>query len=188
MPAEPIHFRNAAALRQWFARHAATSSELVVGFTKKAAGARPGLTWPEAVDEALCVGWIDGVRHRVDDFGYTIRFAPRKPGSNWSAVNIERARELQKLGRMKPAGSAAFAQRTERKSRTASYEQQQQIAFSAAETRKFKAHAAAWTYFGKLPPSYRKKATWWIISAKQAGTRDRRLSSLIQACSDGRRL
>jgi len=186
MATEPIYFKSAAELRQWFARHARSSTEVVVGFVKTASSSS-GLTWPEAVDEALCVGWIDGVRHRVDDHKYKIRFTPRKPGSNWSAVNIERVQVLQKLGRMEDAGSAAFAQRKEAKSRTASYEQEQ-VSFSAAEIRKFKDHAAAWTYFEALPPGYKKKITWWIISAKQSGTRDRRLLSFIESCSQGRRL
>ncbi|HET7922955.1 MAG TPA: YdeI/OmpD-associated family protein, partial [Gammaproteobacteria bacterium] len=124
----------------------------------------------------------------VDDLRYRIRFTPRKPGSNWSAVNIERAQALQKRGRMKAAGKAAFAQRKESKSRTASYEQKREIAFSAIEIRTFKGNAGAWKYFEALPPSYRKKATWWIISAKQAETRARRLSSFIKACSEERRL
>ena len=186
MATEPTYFRNAAALRQWFARHARTAPEVVVGFLKAATGSA-GLSWKEAVDEALCVGWIDGVRHRVDDERYRIRFTPRKPGSNWSAVNIERAQALQALGRMTPAGLAAFTQRTEAKSKTASYEQQD-VSFSRAEIKQFRDAAAAWTYFETLPPSYRKKITWWIISAKQSETRDRRLLSFIEACAEWRRL
>lgn len=186
MATAPIYFSSAAELRQWFAAHAGSSRELVIGFMK-GAGPRAGITWPEAVDEALCVGWIDGVRRRVDEHRYTIRFTPRKPGSNWSAVNIERAGALHKLGRMKPAGLAAFAQRTEAKSRTASYEQEQ-VAFSTAELERFKARRAAWAWFEGLPPSYRRKVTWWIISAKQAATRERRLASFIEACAQGRRL
>jgi uncharacterized protein YdeI (YjbR/CyaY-like superfamily) len=187
MTTHPVYFENAADLRHWFASHASISSEMVVGFMK-AASTSSSLSWPEAVDEALCVGWIDGVRHRVDDLRYKIRFTPRKLDSNWSAVNIERVRVLQELGRMKPAGLVAFARRTETKSRTASYEQKQGIAFSAADSRKFRSHAAAWAYFETLPPSYKKKVTWWAISAKQAATRERRLSLLIEACSENRRL
>lgn len=187
MATQPIFFKSAAALRLWFSKHASTSSEVVVGFIKTTS-ASPSISWPEAVDEALCVGWIDGVRHRVDDLRYKIRFTPRKPNSNWSAVNIKRMQVLQELGRIKPAGLAAYAQRTETKSRTASYEQEKQISFSAAEIKKFRSYAVAWMYFETLPPSYKKKITWWIISAKQAETRDRRLSSFIEACSEGRRL
>ena len=187
MATEPIYFKTAAVLRQWFAKHAGTSSEVVVGFIKTT-NASSGISWAEAVDEALCVGWIDGVRHRVDDLRYKIRFSPRKPSSNWSAVNIERMQALQDVGRMKPAGLAAFARRTDAKSGTASYEQKQQVSFSTTEIKAFKGQAAAWTYFETLPPSYKKKLTWWIISAKQSGTRARRLASFIEACSESRRL
>src|SRR5688572_17013681 len=120
---EPTYFESSAALKRWFSKNATTARELVVGFMKVGSGAA-SVAWPEAVDEALCVGWIDGVRHRIDDRRYRIRFTPRKAGSNWSAVNIKRATGLAAEGRMKPAGLAAFAQRTEAKSKTASYEQE----------------------------------------------------------------
>lgn len=187
MATDLIYFQSAEDLRRWFATHAETSTELVVGFIK-ASGAAPGISWREAVDEALCVGWIDGVRHRVDDLRYKIRFTPRRPASNWSAVNIRRMQELQALGRVQPAGLTAFARRTEEKSRTASYEQEQEVSFSAAEIAKLKGCAAAWTYFETLPPGYRKKMTWWIASAKQVATHNRRLSAFIEACAEGRRL
>lgn len=187
MTTKPIYFKSAADLRRWFSRHADDSSEVLVGFIK-ATSVSSSISWPEAVDEALCVGWIDGVRRRVDDSRYTIRFTPRKTNSNWSAVNIKRMRVLQELGRVKSAGLTAFAQRTETKSRTASYEQEQHISFSAAEIKKFRGNTAAWAYFETLPPSYKKKVTWWIISAKQVETRDRRLLLFIEACTEGRRL
>lgn len=184
MTTGPIYFKDAVELRQWFTRHAPTSSELVVGFMKTGSGAA-GLSWSEAVDEALCVGWIDGVRHRVDDQRYRIRFTPRKPGSNWSAVNIRKAEALRTLGRMTSAGLQAYAARTEAKSRTASYEQQE-VAFSSAELKQLEGHAVALRYFEATPPGYRKKITWWVVSAKQADTRSRRLASLIEACAEGR--
>lgn len=187
MSSEPRFFENAAALRRWFAEHAATADELIVGFMKTTSGSA-SVTWPEAVDEALCVGWIDGVRHRIDDTCYRIRFTPRAPGSNWSAVNIARVAVLQSNGRMTPAGLSAFAQRTDAKSRTASYEQEVPADFSADEVERFRQDAAAWAFHEALPPSYRKKLTWWIVSAKQASTRGKRLEQFIEACAQGRRL
>ena len=148
----------------------------------------PSLTWPEAVDEALCVGWIDSIRHRVDDHRYSIRFTPRKANSNWSAVNLARAEELQASGRMKPAGLAALARRTGAKSGTASYEQEPMPSFDHADEDTFKAHPAAWTYYQAAPATYRRRVTWWVVSAKQPSTRQRRLLTLIEACAEGRRL
>jgi len=187
MPTEPKYFKNAAALKHWFSKNAATAEELVVGFMKTGTGAA-SVSWPEAVDEALCVGWIDGVRHRLDDARYKIRFTPRKPGSNWSAVNIRRAAALQAEGRMNPAGLAAFAQRSEARSRTASYEQNAHPEFSAAEQSRFRKTPGAWAFYEALPASYRKKVTWWVVSAKLPATRNRRLLQLVEACAHGQRL
>ena len=187
MSMEPRYFEDAAALRRWFAQHAATADELVVGFMKTATGAA-SVSWPEAVDEALCVGWIDGVRHRVDDARYRIRFAPRTADSNWSAVNIARVAALEAEGRMTAAGLAAFARRTEAKSRTASYEQAEPVAFGPAEIARFRAVPDAWAFFDALPAGYRKKLTWWVLGAKQQATRDRRLQQFIDACAAGQRL
>lgn len=186
MVTEPIYFEHAAALRRWFRAHAGTATELAVGFTKIGRGA-PGLTWSDAVDEALCVGWIDGVRHRVDESRYRIRFTPRKPGSHWSAVNIAKVEALSAAARMTPAGLAAFAQRTQARSMKAAYEQGE-VAFAAAQMRAFKRDKTAWRYFEACPPGYRKQMTWWVVSAKQAATQDRRLTRLIEACAMGRRL
>jgi uncharacterized protein YdeI (YjbR/CyaY-like superfamily) len=146
------------------------------------------MTWPQAVDEALCFGWIDGVRRRVDDDRYQIRFTPRKPGSTWSAVNIDRFAELQKEGRVTPAGLAAFEQRTEKKSRTYSYEQAESPEFNPAETKAFKRNKPAWAFFEALTPSYRRKMVWWIISAKQETTRQKRFGSFVRACAECRKL
>jgi uncharacterized protein YdeI (YjbR/CyaY-like superfamily) len=187
MVAEPKYFESATALRKWFIKNAATTDDLVVGFMKTNTGT-PSVTWPEAVDEALCVGWIDGVRHRIDDERYKIRFTPRRLNSNWSAVNIKRATELEAAGRMKPAGLAAFARRAEAKSRTASYEQATLPELSHAEVMLFKQRPSAWAFYEALPPSYKKKMLWWTVSAKQASTRSKRLSRLIEACAQGRRL
>ena len=186
MSVPPTFFESAQQLGRWFDQHAATASELSVGFLKAGTG-RAGLTWPQAVDEALCVGWIDGVRHRIDDEHYRIRFTPRQPNSRWSAVNILRVSELQALGRMKPAGLAAFAARTEARSRTASYEQGD-MALSADDLAIFRRHKQAWKFFESTPPSYRRKAIWLVISAKRPDTRIRRLTQLIEACAEGRRI
>jgi len=158
-PADPVYFRNAAQLRRWFARNADTASELVIGFAKARKGV-PGITWADAVDEALCVGWIDGVRHRVDEAHYRIRFSPRKPGSTWSAVNIARVDELRKQGRMRPAGLAVFAQREASRSRMASYEQETEPELAVADQRVFQQNHPAWTFYQSLPPGYRRKVTW----------------------------
>jgi uncharacterized protein YdeI (YjbR/CyaY-like superfamily) len=184
---KPTYFRDAASLRRWFAKNAGTAPELLVGYMKKGAGV-PSITWPESVDEALCVGWIDGVRKRIDERRYQIRFTPRQSGSHWSNVNIRRVAALKKAGRMKAAGLAAFAARSKARSGRASYEQRADAKLSPAAIRQIKRNAAAWKYYGTLPPGYRKMVNWWIISAKKAGTRARRLGILIRACALRRRL
>ena len=187
MSIEPTYFANAAALRRWFKKHAARATELHMGFMKIGTG-KPSITWPESVDEALCVGWIDGVRHRVDDERYRIRFTPRRVGSHWSAINIVRMAVLQAEGRMQPAGLAAFARRSVAKSRKASYEQSSTPEFDAAETKQFKRDRAAWNYYAALPVGYKKTVTWWAVSAKQLATRQRRLALLIAACAEAKRI
>jgi uncharacterized protein YdeI (YjbR/CyaY-like superfamily) len=187
MAGDPIYFENPAALQRWFAEHALDAIELIAGFMKKDSG-HPSVTWPEAVDEALCVGWIDGVRHRIDDERYKIRFTPRKASSHWSTVNIKRMAVLQAEGRVTPAGLAAFEKRTEAKSMRSSYEQADMPELAAADLDRFRLEPAAWTYFQALPPGYLKRVIWWVVSAKQAATRDKRLGVLIQACAEGRRL
>src|SRR5262249_42976288 len=148
---------------------------------------RAGLVWAQAVAGALCVGWTDGVRPRMDDERYKIRFTPRKTGSRWSAVNIDKVSALQAQGRMTQAGLDAFAKRTEAKSRTASYEQEQFPELSDSEIKEFKKNKAAWAFYQKLPPSYTRKANWIVISAKQRATRERRFKGLVAACAEGRR-
>jgi uncharacterized protein YdeI (YjbR/CyaY-like superfamily) len=186
-PREPLFFENAAALRRWFAKNAATSKVLAVGFMKKGTGV-PSITWPEAVDEALCVGWIDGVRHRIDEARYRIRFTPRRPGSHWSNVNIRRVAELGKTGRMKAAGLKAFAARSRAKSGRASYEQRSAAKLAPQDVNLFKKNSDAWKYYGSVPPGYRQLVTYWVISARKADTHDKRLLKLIDACAQGRRL
>lgn len=154
-----------------------------MGFFKKSTG-KPSITWPEAVDEALCFGWIDGVRKSIDDSRYTIRFTPRTARSVWSAVNIKRAKELKKQGLMRPAGMAAFARRSEEKSRIYSYERKY-AALGPAFEQQFRANKRAWAFFESQPPSYKRAAIWWVISAKREETRLRRLDTLIKDSSRG---
>ena len=187
MSSEPIFFANIAALRRWFKVHASTAPELIVGFMKISSG-KPSVTWPESVDEALCVGWIDGVRHRIDDERYRIRFTPRRAGSHWSAINIARIAVLQGKGRMQPAGLSAFERRTEANSRKAAYEQELAPELDVAEAKQFKRHRHAWAYFEAQPTGYRKRMTWWVVSAKQLQTRQQRLLRLIDASTNAKRL
>jgi uncharacterized protein YdeI (YjbR/CyaY-like superfamily) len=180
-------FRSTAALRAWFEKHCARASELWIGFYKKESG-RVGVSYEEAVDEALCVGWIDGIRKRIDDVCYTNRFTPRKPSSNWSAVNIRRIGELTALGRMKPSGLSVFESRVqETRPGRYSYENRPRT-LEPAHERAFRARKAAWTFFEAQPPSYRRTAIWWIVSAVKDETRARRLAILIAESARGRRL
>jgi uncharacterized protein YdeI (YjbR/CyaY-like superfamily) len=171
--------------RRWLEENHATNRVLRVGFHKKGSG-QPSITWPEAVDQALCFGWIDGVRRSIDDRDYEIRFTPRKAGSNWSAVNVKRVQELTEQGLMRPAGLKAFEARKPEKTGIYSFEQRQQAVLDPAHEAQFRANPQAWSYFESRPPSYRKAAIWWIVSAKQEATRLRRLQSLIDESERGR--
>ncbi len=183
---KPTFFATPADFRRWFAKNAATKAELLVGFHKKGSG-KPSITWPESVDEALCVGWIDGVRRSIDDTSYTIRFTPRRPGSAWSAINIAKVKELTAAGRMKPAGLAAFAARDARDAGY-SYQQLTTAPFSPEQEKRFRRDAKAWRFFSAQPPGYRRVATYWVASAKKEETRERRLAILIADSAAGRRL
>lgn len=174
----PIFFATPKEFRAWLTKNHATTSELWVGFHRKAT-ARPSITWPESVDEALCVGWIDGLRKTVDASSYMIRFTPRKKTSTWSAVNISRVAELTKQGRMQEAGLAAFQNRSEAKSGIYAYEQRRNAALDAEAEGQFRANAKAWKFFQAQPPWYRRTAIWHIVSAKRPETRDKRLALLI---------
>lgn len=187
MSLKPIFFVDAEALRLWFVNHAAGATEVVVGYMKRGTGV-PSITWPESVDEALCVGWIDGVRHRIDDERYQIRFTPRRKGSHWSNINIRRMAALKKAGRMKAAGLAAFAARTRTRTGRAHYEQRTKAKLSPQDIKTFKRNAAAWKYYGSLTPGYLHLVNWWITSAKKPETRARRLNTLMKACAEKRRL
>jgi uncharacterized protein YdeI (YjbR/CyaY-like superfamily) len=183
---EATYFASPEAFRRWLARHHRARTELWVGFYKRSTG-RPSMTWPESVDEALCFGWIDGVRTRVDERRYTIRFTPRRPKSIWSAINIRRAHVLRSTGRMRAAGLTAFAARVENRSGVYSYEQRSDR-LEEPYASLLKRHRPAWTFFAAQPPSYRKMVGWWIVSAKKEETRVTRLQTLIERSAQGVRL
>lgn len=187
MTHDPTFFPTPADLAAWFDEHAGTESELFLGYWKKGTG-RPSVTWPESVDEALCVGWIDGVRRRIDEDSYVIRFTPRTATSTWSAVNIARVAELTAAGRMRAAGTAAFQARRADRSGIYSFEQKVEPRLDESGEEQFRARADAWTFFVAQAPSYRRGAIWWVISAKQQATRDRRLAQLVADSGAGRRL
>lgn len=185
--AAPRFFATAAAFRAWLEAHHAQASELWVGFHKKESG-RPSLTWPESVDEALCFGWIDGLRKRFDEASYVIRFTPRRPGSVWSEVNLAKMEKLLAAGRVAPAGHAAYARRSEEKSKMYSYERRASAAFPPELERRFRAEPRAFAFFSAQPPGYRRLATHWVLSAKREATRLSRLAKLVECSSAGRRL
>lgn len=175
---EPVFFENPEALRTWFEAHHARATELLAGYYKVGTG-RPSITWSESVDEALCVGWIDGIRRSLGPDSYTIRFTPRNPKSIWSAVNLKKMETLLAAGRVLPEGKAAYEKRDDSRSRIYSFEQEP-LVFNPAFEAIFKENAAAWAYFNKRPPSYRKGAIWWVTSAKQEATQQKRLQELIR--------
>jgi uncharacterized protein YdeI (YjbR/CyaY-like superfamily) len=182
----PTFFATPAAFRRWLEKNHAKAAELWVGFHKKGSG-RPSLTWPESVDEALCFGWIDGVRYRVDEASYKIRFTPRQAKSIWSNVNVKRVAELKKLGRMMPAGLKAFEKADPKRSGIYAYERESAQLDPALEKR-FRADAKAWAFFRAQPPGYQRLIAYWVVSAKQEETRLRRLARLIADSAAGRRV
>ncbi len=183
---KPKFFKSPGDFRKWFEKHHATVPELWVGFYKKSSGS-PSITWTESVNQALCFGWIDGIRKSVDDISYMIRFTPRRPGSIWSAVNIKQVEELSKEGLMHPTGIKAFEKRKEYKSGIYSYEQRP-IELPAPYEKRLKQNKTAWEFFYAQTPSYRKLASWWIVSAKQEVTRLKRLAKLIDESAAGGRV
>jgi uncharacterized protein YdeI (YjbR/CyaY-like superfamily) len=183
---KPEFFQTPADFGTWLEKNHATATELWVGFYKKDSG-KPSITWPESVDQALCFGWIDGIRRGVDEISYQIRFTPRRRGSIWSAINIKRAKELVRQKQMRPTGLKAFAARIENKSGIYSYEQRS-TELKQPYAKLLKKNKAASNFFGKQPPSYRKMIGWWIISAKKEETRMARLTKLIGESAKGKRL
>jgi uncharacterized protein YdeI (YjbR/CyaY-like superfamily) len=182
---QPTFFETPSAFRAWLERHHADAAELLVGFYKKGSG-KPSITWPEAVDEALCFGWIDGVRRGLDAECYSIRFTPRKPSSTWSAVNVARVDALRRARKMRPEGLAAFERRKQDNTGTYSYEQRDAARLDKAQEGRFRSNRGAWDFFQGQAPSYRKAAIWWVVSAKREATRDKRLATLIHDSSHGR--
>ena len=182
----PKFFNTPAAFRKWLAANHAKSKELWVGFYKKDTG-KPSITWPESVDEALCFGWIDGIRKKFDDDSYMIRFTPRKPASIWSAVNIRNVDRLRRENRMQPAGLKAYEKRKEYRSGIYSYEQRSPELVEPYAG-KLQRNKKAWEFFQAQPPSYRKMMNWFVVSAKQEATRLARLAKLIEASEQGKRL
>lgn len=182
----PIFFATPAEFRKWLEQNHATAPELWVGYYKKNSG-KPSITWPESVGEALCFGWIDGIRKSVDEISYKIRFTPRRPESIWSGINIQRAEELTAEDRMRPAGMKSFAARIENRSGIYSYEQRSDQLEEPYRS-KLKKNKSAWNFFQVLPPGYRKRIGWWVVSAKQEETRRKRLEKLIKAFSAGKRI
>ena len=180
---DPTFFRKPEQLRRWFARNHATKTELWVGYYKKDSG-KPSITWPESVDEALCVGWIDGVRKSIDGESYKIRFTPRRARSIWSAVNIKRVSELIRESRMQPAGLKAFEARQENRSGIYAYEQRRAVLEPPYDA-VLEKHPAALAFFVAQPPSYRKTVSWHVVSAKKEETRLRRLMQMIERWSRG---
>ena len=183
-PHDVLYVASTAELRDWFDAHHATASELWLGYWKKATG-RPSVTWSEAVDEALCVGWIDGVRYSIDAERSAQRFTPRRRGSTWSAINVAKVEALTAAGRMRPAGLAAFAARIPERTAIYSYEREH-AAFTDDELARFRADEAAWSHWEARRPSFRRTATHWVTSAKRPETRARRLEQLIAEAAAGR--
>jgi len=184
---KPTFFATPADWRRWLAKHHASVVELLVGFYKKDSG-HPSITWPESVDEALCYGWIDGVRRRIDEESYSIRFTPRRPGSIWSTVNTKRAGELIEAKRMRAPGLKAFKARLEAKTSIYAYEQRDDPKFTPSLLKRFKADAKAWKFFEAQPPYYRRIMTWYVISVKKEETQLKRLDRLMRDSAAGRRV
>ncbi len=184
---KPKYFATPGAWRTWLEANHATATELLVGFYKTSTG-KPSITWPQSVDEALCFGWIDGRRQSLGDEAYTIRFTPRKPTSIWSAINVAKVAELRAAEKMRPAGEAAFALRTDKRTGVYSFERLEAAKLTPAQLSTFAADAKAHAWFTQQAPGYQRQATHWVVSAKQEATRDRRLAQLIVDSAAGRKI
>ena len=183
---KPRFFENQKELRKWFQKNHDKEKEIWVGFFKKDSG-KANFTWSQSVDQALCFGWIDGIRRSIDEVSYMIRFTPRNPKSNWSAINIKKISELTKLDLMHPAGVEAFKKREEKRSEVYSFEQNK-VALSKKYELKFKSNKAAWKFFESLPPSTKKPSIWWVMSAKREETQLKRLRILIKSSEKGEKI
>ena len=178
-----IFFKTQKDLRKWFEKNHLSKGELILGYYKKATK-KPSVDWSESVDEAICFGWIDGIRRKIDEESYSIRFTPRNPKSHWSAVNLEKVKRLTKEGLMYPAGVEAFKKMDPKNSKQFAYEQKN-ITLDKNYEAQIKANKKAWAFFEKLAPSYRKVTIYWVMSAKQEATRQRRLKVLIESSEAG---
>ena len=178
-----IFFAKQSDFRSWLKKNHKKETELIVGFYKVGCG-KPSISWPESVDEALCFGWIDAVRKSIDKDSYQIRFTQRKPKSIWSAINIKKVEALTMQGLMQPAGLASFEKRTAERSKVYAFENEE-MNFTAAYTKQFKANKTAWKYFESLAASYKKVSKHWVMSAKQEITRLKRLNQLIEESEQG---
>ncbi len=185
-PEEPVFFATPAAFRAWLEAHHSSDEPLWVGYYRKATG-RPSVTWEETVDEALCFGWIDGVRKRRDETSYVIRFTPRRPGSVWSARNFERVEALRAAGRMRPPGLAAYAHR-DKHAHSGYAVADRPTEFPPEIAARFQAHPSAWAFYQAQPAGYRKQTVFWVTSAKRDATRERRLAQLIADAAEGLRV
>ena len=184
--APPRFFATAGAFRTWLAKHHSTWPHLLVGFHKVTSG-RGGLTYPQALDEALCYGWIDGIRRRIDEDSYSIRFSPRKPDSIWSQINLNHVARLEREGRMTAAGRGVHAARDPKKTFIYSFEVRR-YELSADFAKRLAADAPSHAHFAASPPGYQRHVTFWIMSAKQDATRERRFAKLLEYSSQGRRI
>jgi|SRR4051812_28811876 uncharacterized protein YdeI (YjbR/CyaY-like superfamily) len=182
---EPVFFTTSDELRAWFERHHETEPELQLGYYKKSAG-QAGISHSEAVEQALCFGWIDSIGRRIDDQRYQVRFTPRRTGSVWSKVNIDKVAELTERGLMRAAGIRAFEQRRPDRVATYSYEQPEGAVLADDQVARLKAEPGAWEWYDKQASSYRKAAAHWVTSAKRPDTRERRLAQLITDSAAGR--
>ncbi|BCY06355.1 YdeI family protein [Actinoplanes sp. L3-i22] len=185
--ATALFFADAAALRAWFEENHESAPELFVGYWKKGTG-ETGVSHPEAIEQALCFGWIDSIARRIDERSYQVRFTPRRKGSVWSEVNIAKIAELTERGLLRPAGSRAFEMRRTDRSGVYSYEQAAPVVFDTAQTSRIQAVPAAWEWFQEQSAAYRRSATHWVLSAKRAETQERRLAQLIADSAAGRRV
>lgn len=183
---EPLFFATPSDLRAWFEAHHQTEKEVWIGYYKKATGI-PSIDWSQSVDEAICFGWIDGIRRSIDEKSFKIRFTPRNPKSHWSGVNLAKVEKLLELGKMTPAGLEVYHRRDEKKSRQASYERQNVELDTEYEAR-IRQNENAWQYYENLAASYKKASIHWVMSARKEETRLRRLEILIQSCEAGQKI
>jgi uncharacterized protein YdeI (YjbR/CyaY-like superfamily) len=181
---KPRFFPTRAAFRAWLETHHEKAKELSVGFYRATSG-KPSITWPEAVEEALCFGWIDGVRHKLDEISYTNRFTPRRPTSNWSAINVAKVKQLLAEGRMTPAGLRAYELRTPEKTGVYSFERNEAARLEPADEKRLRSNKKAAAFFDAQAPWYRRTTTHWVVSAKRPETRRKRLDQLIACCAAG---